>query len=122
MARVFDSVRTGAEVVVFSHDHCPPHVTARHHAEAWVARIKLSFVTDLVTLWDVEPVKNAPRLRDLNELLDEVEDKLVACRRQWWLIHGTACIRNRWARNATSTLDLLEKKQPGARQIASERH
>lgn len=121
MARVFTSAQTGAEIVVFSLDHCPPHVTARHRAENWVARIRFSFVTGAVTLWDVEPLKNAPRLRDINALVDEVRDEIEACRCLWWLVQGTVCLDNRWVDvdPAAPTLRLLGRRGPRARRIGS---
>ena len=119
MARVFTSMVAGADVVVFSHDHCPPHVTVRHRPSGWVARICFSFVTDDVVLWDVEPQKNAPRRPDLNLLLDEVQGELEASRRHWWLIHDTACLENRWVEIASLGPLLLPKKRAGASQIAS---
>ena len=41
MSRVFTSEGTGAGIYVFSDDHCPAHVHARHRSEGWIARVRL---------------------------------------------------------------------------------
>jgi hypothetical protein len=40
MSRVFISEGTGAGIYVFSDDHCPAHVHARHRGEGWIARVR----------------------------------------------------------------------------------
>lgn len=121
MAEVFVSERIGAQVVVFSHDHCPPHVSVLQRGEAWTARIGFSFVTDAVSLWDVEPLRNTPRRRVVGLLLDEVQDHLAACRRCWWSVQGTTCLEGRLAlaqdRTASGTLTLLSRRRGQVRQV-----
>ncbi|MCJ2065164.1 hypothetical protein MKK63_20960 [Methylobacterium sp. J-088] len=121
MAEVFVSEQIGAHVVVFSHDHCPPHISALQRREAWTARIRFSFVTDVVALWDVEPLRNAPRRRALGLLLDEVQDRLAACRRCWWSVQGTTCLEGRLAmaqdREESGSLTLLSRRRGKARQV-----
>jgi len=98
MARVFASEATGAEIYVFSDDHCPPHVHARHRADAWIARVGFSFVATAVDLISIAPMRNIPLQRVLNRLLDDVQGQLAICRRKWWEIQGTACLVNQWAK------------------------
>jgi hypothetical protein len=69
MTRVFVSDGTGAAVYVFSNDHCPPHVSARHRGEAWISRVRFSYLGDKVELWSIEPIKHTPTKRVLNRSL-----------------------------------------------------
>lgn len=121
MAEVFVSERIGAQVVVFSHDHCPPHVSALQRREVWTARVKFSFATDAVSLWDIEPLRNAPRRRAVGLLLDEVQDHLAACRRSWWSIQGTTCLEGRLALapdpQRPDALTLLARRRGRVRQV-----
>lgn len=120
MAEIFVSERVGAQVVVFSHDHCPPHVSALQRREAWTARIGFSFVTNVVALWDVEPLRNAPRRRAVGLLLDEVQDRLAVCRRCWWSVQGTTCLEGRLATaedHPTGSLALLSRRHGQTRQV-----
>src|ERR1700689_3978990 len=96
MSRVFTSQATGATVYVFSNDHCPPHVSARHRGEGWIAKVQFSFLSDAVSLRSIEPVPHAPTQRAINRLLEEVRGQLKECRRVWWSIHRTACLKNKW--------------------------
>ncbi|MCJ2055852.1 hypothetical protein MKL09_04725 [Methylobacterium sp. J-048] len=121
MAEVFVSARTGAQVVVFSHDHCPPHVSALKRREAWLARVGFSFVTDAVALWDIEPLRNAPRRREIGLLLDEIQDDLAACRRVWWSVQGTTCLEGRLAKaqefGQPGSLTFLARRRGSVRQV-----
>lgn len=54
VSRVFTSEITGAAIYVFSHDHCPPHVHARHRGDGWIARVAFSYV-GLANQWAVMP-------------------------------------------------------------------
>ena len=83
MSRIFDSEATGAAIYVFTNDHCPPHVHARHRGEGWVARVKFSFFKSDVELMSLAPVKRAPLQRVLNEVLDDIRERLRDCREQW---------------------------------------
>jgi len=96
MSRVFVSEGTGAAVYVFSNDHCPPHVSARHRGEQWIARVQFSYLDDKVELWSIEPIRHAPAQRVINRLLDDVRAQLSSCRRSWWGIQRTACLENQW--------------------------
>ena len=60
MIRVFVSEATGAVVYVFTDDHCPPHVHARHRGDDWIARIGFSYLGEDVTLLSIAPLKNIP--------------------------------------------------------------
>jgi len=96
MSRVMTSGATGAAVYVFSHDHCPPHVHARHRGDGWIARVAFSYISNAVTLMSVAPSRVAPQPRVLNRLLDDIQAALPACRRMWWLTRRTTCLANQW--------------------------
>lgn len=96
MGRVFVSTLTGAEVYVFSDDHCPPHVHARHRGGGWIARVSFTYVDEVVVLMSIAPTRNAPLRRVVNRLLDEIQERLGDCRRAWWAIRGTTCLANHW--------------------------
>ena len=83
MSKVFDSEGTGAAVYVFSNDHCPAHVSARHRGEEWIARV---------------------RFRAISRLVGEVHAQLGACRRIWWNTQRTACIEHQWMVVSTDVL------------------
>ncbi|WP_050807236.1 hypothetical protein [Acidiphilium sp. PM] len=119
MSRVFISEATGAVVYVFTDDHCPPHVHARHRGNDWVARIGFSYLGDAVTLLSIAPLKNIPQLRVLNHLLGEIEARLPDCRKAWWEIRQTTCLTNQWVRVLNGGIvELLPGREVGARQIA----
>jgi hypothetical protein len=120
MSRVFTSPSTGASVYVFSDDHCPPHVHARHRGDGWVARVRFSFADSEVELLSIAPLKSVPLRRTVNGLLDEIETELPACRHDWWRIRQTTCLANQWAREMSDRLELLPApaSEPDARQIA----
>ncbi len=73
MSRVFTSESTGAVIYVFSDDHCPPHVHARHRGEDWTARVQFSFLPSHWGLMSVVPLKNMPRLRTARRLVSDIE-------------------------------------------------
>src|SRR5258708_29019781 len=50
MSRVFISEGTGVGIYVFSDDHCPAHVHARHRGEGWIARVRFSYLGSKVEL------------------------------------------------------------------------
>jgi len=119
MSRVFTSQSTGAGVYVFSDDHCPPHVHARHRGDGWIARVSFSFVTSAVELLSIAPFRNSPLQRTVNRLLDDIEAELSACRRSWWATKRTTCLPNQWAViPAPGTIELLPKVAANAKQIA----
>lgn len=119
MSRVFVSAGTGATVYVFSNDHCPPHVSARHRGEEWIARVRFSYLSDAVELWSIEPIKHAPAQRAINRLLDEVGAELSACRRSWWNAQRTVCLENQWVLlSADGSVKPLSEQTPQAKQIA----
>jgi len=97
MSRVFSSDGTGAGIYVFSDDHCPAHVHARHRGQGWIARVKFSYLSSKVELISIAPVKNVPLQRVVNRLLSDVQVRLPDCRRSWWLMRGTTCLANQWA-------------------------
>ena len=97
MSWVFVSEATGAVIYVFTDDHCPPHVHARHRGESWVTRVRFSYVSSEVELISIAPLKNVPLQRVVNELLDDIQARLMDCRRSWWATRQTTCLVNQWA-------------------------
>jgi hypothetical protein len=94
MSRVFTSESTGAGVYVFSDDHCPPHVHAQHRGGGWIARVRFSFVSSKVDLLSIAPLRNSPFQRTVNQLLADIGDELLACRRKCWATKRTTCLEN----------------------------
>jgi len=119
MSRVCISAGTGPGIYVFSDDHCPAHVHARHRGESWIARVRFSYLNGTVELFSIAPVKNIPLQRVVNRLLSDIQLRLPDCRRTWWLTRGTTCLAKQWAVvNKAGKIDLLPKRTPGAKQIA----
>ena len=119
MSRVFISEGTGAGVYVFSDDHCPAHVHARHRGDDWIARVRFSYRDSAVDLISIAPLKNVPLQRVVNHLLSDVREHLPDCRRSWWLTRGTTCLANQWAMvSKAGNIELLSKPVPSAKQIA----
>jgi hypothetical protein len=81
MSRVFISAGTGAGIYVFSDDHCPAHVHARHRGEGWIARARISYLDSTAELISIAPAKNIPLQRVVNRLLSDVLVRLPDCRR-----------------------------------------
>jgi len=120
MSRVFVAEGIGAGVYVFSDDHCPPHVHARHRADGWVARVRFSYVTSVVALMSIAPLRNIPLQRVVNQLLDDVQAHLAICRRSWWEIRKTACLENQWAAiQQSGKIEISAANVPKAKQIAA---
>jgi hypothetical protein len=119
MSRVFVSEDTGAAIYVFTDDHCPPHVHARHRGEGWTARVRFSYLSSALELMSIAPAKRIPLQRVVNRLLDNIQDRLWDCRQRWWVTNRTACLTNQWALVlADGTVELLSKQAAGAKQIA----
>lgn len=118
MSRVFISGGTGAGIYVFSNDHCPAHVHARHRGEDWIARVKFSYLASAVELMSIAPTKNIPLQRVVNRLLSDIQERLPECRRSWWLTRTTTCLENQWAIvGEAGRIELLSKATPRAKQI-----
>jgi hypothetical protein len=118
MSRVFVSDATRAAIYVFSDDHCPPHVHARHRGEGWIARVGFTYVDSAVALISIAPLNNAPRRRALNLLLDDIQARLADCRRAWWATRQTTCLANQWAREGEGTIQFLSERTSDAKRIA----
>ena len=119
MSRAFISEGTGAGVYVFSDDHCPAHVHARHRGEGWIACVRFSYLVSKVELISIVPVKNVPLQRVVNHLLSDVQVQLPDCRRSWWLARRTTCLANQWALvRGPGRIEFLSKPAPSAKQIA----
>ena len=119
MSRVFTSQSTGAEVYVFSDDHCPPHVHARHRGEGWIARVRFSFVGSEVALLSIAPLRNSPLQRTVNQLLDDIEAELLACRCSWWAAKHTTCLENRLAVISAGIIEIPPNPRSTAKKIAT---
>ena len=119
MSRVFISDSTGAGIYVFSDDHCPAHIHARHRGEGWISRVRFSYLGSTVELISIIPVKNVPLQRVVNRLLSDVQVRLPDCRRSWWLTRRTTCLANQWGIvRGPGRIELLSKPAPRARRIA----
>jgi len=120
MSRVFVSRQTGAAVVIFSADHCPPHVHARHRGEGWVARVGFSYLSSDITLLSVMPVAAQPTRAVLRRLLDDVRGHLSLARSIWWDIQGTTCLENRFlALHPDGAAEVSTMPSPAASRLAA---
>ncbi len=118
MSRVFTSNGTGAAVYVFSDDHGPPHVHARHRGDGWIARVGFSYLGSTVVVVSIAPLKNSPLQRTVNRLLADVMAELPACRKVWWAIRQTTCLANQWAVVlAPERVEVLPEPVQGAKWI-----
>ena len=123
MSRIFISEATGAAVYLFADDHCPPHVHARHRSDGWIARVQFSFLDNDVGLMSIAPAKHVPLQRIVNKLLDDVEDRVPKCRKQWWTMRQTTCLVNQWAKVPTAgEVELLAEREADAKKIADARY
>jgi hypothetical protein len=118
MSRVFVSEATRAVIYVFADDHCPPHVHARHRSEGWIARVRFSYVDNAIELISIAPLKNIPRQRIVNRLLDDVQTQLADCRQAWWTTRRTTCLANQWAVAQAGKIEIRIERTPDAKQIA----
>jgi hypothetical protein len=116
MATLFVSA-TGARVVIASDDRCPSDVHAFHRSEGWIVRLWFSYVAAKAGGLSIAPTELAVRQRQVNRLLDEVEDHSALCRRVWWETRGTTCLPNKWALAISGDLAVLDAWRAGARQI-----
>ena len=123
MSRVLISESTGAAVYVFSDDHCPPHVHARHRGDGWIARVRFSYLSGSVELMSVAPLKNYPLQRTMKRLLADIEAGLPACPRSWWVTKRTTCLVNQWAAVlATGQIEVSSEPLANAKQIVDARY
>ena len=119
MSRVFTSDGTGAAVYVFSDDHCPPHVHARHRGDGWIARVRFSYVESTVLVMSIAPLRNSPLQRTVGRLLADVAAELPACRKVWWATRQTTCLANQWAVVlAPERIEVSPEPVQGAKRIA----
>jgi len=56
--------------------------------------VRFSYLDRRAELWSIEPIKNRPSRSSINQLLAEVQQHLVECRRSWWRVQGTTCLVN----------------------------
>ncbi len=123
MSRVFVSAATGAVIYVFADDHRPPHVHARHRGDGWVARVRFSYANSDMQLVSIAPLRGVPLQRVMSALLDDIQARLVDCRRRWWAMRRTTCLVNQWAVVPTAGyVELSLVRAPNAKQIAEARY
>jgi hypothetical protein len=123
MSRIFVSESTGAAIYLFADDHCPPHVHARHRGDGWIARVQFSFVENEIALMSIAPAKHLPLQRVVNNLLNEVGDRVTECRTHWWTMRQTTCLMNQWAKvPVAGKIELLPERRANAKQIADARY
>jgi hypothetical protein len=71
----------------------------------------------------IAPVKKVPLQRVINQLLDNIQDRLSDCRQRWWVTNQTACLINQWVLVVgDGTVKLLSAQAPWAKQIADARY
>jgi hypothetical protein len=119
MRRVFTSQSTGAGIYVFSDGHCPPHIHAQHRGDGLIARVRFSFAESEVYLVSIAPLRNSPLQRTVNQLLDDIEAELPACRRNWWTTKQTTCLENQLAIILTGTIQIPRGATENAKKIAT---
>ena len=85
----------GIEARIWPLDHCPPHVTFVSRAGNWTARVKFSVHASQVEIWDIKPLRNAPTLGLVNSLVNQVNQRLAACRLAWWTLQQDVCLDNK---------------------------
>jgi hypothetical protein len=59
----------------------------------------------------------------VNRLLNDVQERLPDCQRNWWLMRRTTCLVNQWAMvSEPGWIALLSKPTQNAKQIAEARY
>lgn len=101
---------------IYMNDHCDPHVTFDCQPKGWTARIRFSMVKPSVSLVDVKPLKLKPSVYLLNELANQLVQKLDVCRMAWWLTkNGELCIDNKDVERVAIGRVLLNGPKPTGR-------
>lgn len=77
------------QVFIGAEDYLPPHVHAVHSGEGWVARFRLSFLSDVTGLYRFRRRGRKPTTATLDRVAEAIEAKLAACRENWWATHGS---------------------------------
>ena len=70
-----------------------------------------SYVSSEVELISIAPLKNVPLQRVVNELLDNIQARLMDCRRSWWATRQTTCLVNQWAVTPAAGPDELRSER-----------
>jgi len=108
------------EIVVRSPgEHCPPHVHADCVAEGWDARFRFSYLDDEVEYWDTRPKRRAPSRATLNRVGIAVFGNLATCRRRWWEVMRTTCLRNQPVRPSRGKLVPCSPTAPGSGRVTA---
>lgn len=116
--KLFPVPKTGLIVELMLRDeHCPPHVYVENEALPWEARFVFSFVSDTVSLLDLDPIEDAPAARTIDAIKAAISANLDKCGRTWWDKIGTCCLDRRWMRVTTGEVTVLSKQERGAIQI-----
>jgi hypothetical protein len=99
-------------------EHCPRYVHVENEEVPWEARLAFSFVSDVIRLMDVDPIRDAPGTRTIDRIKTAIVNNLPKCRAEWWMKVGTCCLDNRWVRvSLAGTLTVLAMRGAGAVQI-----
>ncbi len=121
--KLFAVPQTGLHVELLLRDeHCPPHLHVENEEVPWEARFGFSFVTDLVTLMDIDPLDEAPSARTIDRIKASIAADLARCRLAWWEKIGTCCLDNRWVNVGVPALKLLLGYERNAVQIRTARY
>ncbi len=70
-------------------EHCPPHVHVENEEVPWEARFEFSFVSNAVTLMDLDPIQDAPSIKTIDRIRASITANLGKCRKEWWERHAT---------------------------------
>ncbi len=96
------------QVFIGSEDHPPPHVHAWHQREGWGARFRFSFLSDVVALYRFRRSGRRPTVATLDQIADQIEQRLPLCRSEWWRTHG--------ARHGTGLVNRQAETRPATNQ------
>jgi hypothetical protein len=80
--------------------------------------VRFSYVDNVIELISIAPLKNIPRQRVVNRLLDDVQTQLADCRQAWWTTRRTTCLANQWAVAQAGKIEIRIERAPDAKQIA----
>jgi hypothetical protein len=82
--------------------------------------VRFSYLSGAVDLLSIAPEKKAPLQRVVNQLLDNIQERLSDCRERWWMANRTVCLTNQWAMiRADGTVGLFAGRVAGAKQIVA---
>lgn len=90
-----------------------PHVTAVCGPENWTARIAFSMHYDRVYLHDIIPIGNGPKKSVVKRLLNDVYQKRLQCRAEWWKNMQSVCLDNAVVvKLVNGDIEILDTRNP----------